>query len=671
MRSILFIILAVFGIHSFVWSQGHQCEEDLFPLRSPNKMYGFVNIFGEWRVQPIYTQVFPFNGKTAIVLKKGKYGAVSCESKVVLRLEYEEIKPFKGGVAWVKKLGKWGLATEEGRLLLEPIYDEVQEISKFTTNAYVRLNDVWGIYAPLEKKFIHEPQFEEFQLLNNNYSLVRKGDKLGIARNDVSDFAIEPKWDKVRKVAPYLMSFQENGKWGVVRDNGEIRLAPVYDTISLKYKFRLLVGQGGKFGMTDFSGNLLAPIIFDEIADFSGGGAKVKKNGKYGFISISGKKVIPIVYDQASSFESGECAVMKEGKWGVINAKNKLVIPMEYTGIHKQPNANFYSVGLFSGNWLLFKKGGALTLLDTLQEIIYSDDQSRVRIKKEGLWALYDTELDKWRFAPTYEYLGAKKDDLYLVSMNDKYGVITENGKVQIPLAYQNIEFKKIGLSHVFIVTKDKKGVLKLGGIEVLPLEFKQIIIDDLAIRTENGDSRYELYSLQGTKLTESSYEGMKWDTTAVYPIAISVKGKWGLIDEKGREVLAPSYKDIIYCGEGIWTGQNKKGWLLLSSRGKLLETDPTLFENVGVCAERFVAVKESGQWGFWDRQAKKFKIDPQYEEVKFFINGRCVVKKNGKWGAIDKLNNVIVAIQFDQYTQSESEMKFTSGSKHKTLRLD
>ena len=671
MRSLLLILIATAGIQSSGLSQGHQCEEDLFPLRSPNKMYGFVNIFGEWRVQPIYTQVFPFNGKTAIVLKKGKYGAVSCESKVVLRLEYEEIKPFKGGVAWVKKQGKWGLATDEGQMLLEPVYDEVQEISKYTMNAYVRLNDLWGIYAPLEKRFIHELQFEEFQLLNNDYSLVKRGNKLGIARNDVSDFAITPKWDKVRKVAPYLMSFQENGKWGVVRDNGEIRLDPIYDSISLKYKFRLLVGQEGKFGMTDFSGNILAPIIFEEISDFMGGGARVLRNGKYGFISVSGKKVIPLEYDYATNFESGECVVMKSGKWGVINAKNKFVIPNAYLAINKKMNSDFYSIHVSTDGWQIFKKGGELSLIDTLQEVCYEDDILEVRIKKNGKWALYDTSQDKWRFAPTYDSIFTKSEGLYLVSMNNKYGVISAEGKVEIPLVYDYVEFDRIGLSQVFIVSKDKKGVLKLGGIELLPLDFMQIVIDDLAIRTKKGADQYDLYSHQGVRLTESSYEVMKLEPKGVYPIVVGEKDKWGLVDEKGRVLLTPSYRDVKYVGEGIWAGKEKKGWVLLTSKGKALEADPTLFENVGTCTERFIAVQQSGQWGFWDRQAKKFKIEPQYEQVSYFLSGYCAVKKNGKWGAVDKLNKVIVPLLYDQYALGETEMKFTSVSSQVKLPLD
>ena len=71
-----------------LFAQGQLCQQDLFPKQSTNRYWGYVNIFDQWQILPIFTTAEPFRGKTAVVLRGMKYGAVNCEGKLIVPCQY-------------------------------------------------------------------------------------------------------------------------------------------------------------------------------------------------------------------------------------------------------------------------------------------------------------------------------------------------------------------------------------------------------------------------------------------------------------------------------------------------------------------------------------------------------------------------------------------------------
>ena len=187
-------VLSLFG-------QGQLCKQDLFPKQSTNRYWGYVNIFDQWQITPIFTTANAFRGKTAVVLRGMKYGAVNCDGRLIVPCKYEEIKDFVGGKAWVKKDGLWGLVNDEGRDLLFPLYKEVKEISKYSDQVWVKYGESWGVYDLDKEGFIYEPQFSEVQVLDATTSLVKKDEFSGIIQVDSLNYIYPLQIEKVVKVA--------------------------------------------------------------------------------------------------------------------------------------------------------------------------------------------------------------------------------------------------------------------------------------------------------------------------------------------------------------------------------------------------------------------------------------------------------------------------------------
>ena len=86
---------------------------------------------------------------------------------------------------------------------------------------------------------------------------------------------------------------------------------------------------------------------------------------------------------------------------------------------------------------------------------------------------------------------------------------------------------------------------------------------------------------------------------------AVEKNGRWGFIDQKGREIVRPQYQDVLSYGE---------------SRA---------------------AVKKDGQWGFVDKRGKE-TVKPQYDNVWSYKDGRATVEKDGKRHALDLNGNEV-----------------------------
>lgn len=129
-------------------------------------------------------------------------------------------------------------------------------------------------------------------------------------------------------------------------------------------------------------------------------------------------------------------------------------------------------------------------------------------------------------------------------------------------------------------------------------------------------------------------------------------KGKWGYIDESGKYVINAIYKDATVFQEGLaWVIVDNGAPSAIDKNGEIKFTIKEA-ENVRLFSEDLAAFSKIDStntiWGFVDKSGKQV-INPQFDAVGDFSNGKCAVKnKDGKWGYIDKSGKIIINYQFD-----------------------
>ena len=267
------LLAFTFLISSYkTFSQNYDCKEDLIPMQGDNRMYGYVNLFGEWKVIPFYDRVFPFKGNIARVLKGKKYGLLDCDGKVVLRPEYDEILPFSNGYAWVKKEGKYGLIDYTGKLILEPEYEEVEDVSRFSDFAWVKKGEVWGVFSKPLKAFVHNPIYASYRMLNTDFSLIKNTEGLsGIINYKLAKPIIEPQFSSAIKIISNALAVEKNDKWGLISDEGKYLSKVEYDSIQRVHQYRLVFSKGALHFLADEEGKRLSKNSYTLIADYNGG----------------------------------------------------------------------------------------------------------------------------------------------------------------------------------------------------------------------------------------------------------------------------------------------------------------------------------------------------------------------------------------------------------------
>lgn len=190
----------------------------------------------------------------------------------------------------------------------------------------------------------------------------------------------------------------------------------------------------------------------------------------------------------------------------------------------------------------------------------------------------------------------------FIIRDNIKYGVFDTFGKVLIPIEYD--EIIPFG-PYEFAVRKAKKyGVYKSG--ELSALKYDKV--------TKHFTSN-QIYS--GLLLEKAGKYGLWKSSNVIPPIydyiescnsccadrnIVSLNGKYGIIDDKQKEILSINYEKIIPLGESYFKVKTDKGWSLgLVSHGIVY---PTIFDDISLISENtkridsIFLVKEGNKYG-------------------------------------------------------------------------
>ncbi|NMG73095.1 WG repeat-containing protein, partial [Parazoarcus communis] len=129
---------------------------------------------------------------------------------------------------------------------------------------------------------------------------------------------------------------------------------------------------------------------------------------------------------------------------------------------------------------------------------------------------------------------------------------------------------------------------------------------------------------------------------------------KYGFVDEEGKFIIQPKYKQATVFSEGLaWVVEENGAPIAINKKG---ETKITLknAEEVGIFKEGlafYSAFNKDGkkEFGFIDNTGN-IVIKPKFSTVGFFTEGLCAVKNElGKIGYINKKGELIVNYQFDK----------------------
>jgi hypothetical protein len=376
----------------------------------------------------------------------------------------------------------------------------------------------------------------------------------------------------------------------------------------------------------DSAGNYLAILLDKNVKN---------KFGGYLLLNKQYKPITSRSYGIIMDYENGYYLTRKyfpgtneESYYGLVSKTGKEVLKPEYKLIRRYPKEKLIVTTTHDNKHGLYNYAGKQLLPD---EYNYFDEmditENRLIVMKKGEFS----------------------------------GLIDKTGKIVVPLKYNYLSYHDYGKdSYYEIGLNGKIGTLNTAGKEVIPPQYTFL---------------YPMFD-EGCAIFNASKDEINngWiDKTGkvvlplIYKADVPCPGEEGLsrarisdssyvfVNKLGQQVFGKKFSNASGFNNGLAYVQEKDKYGIINNKGVyVVQPEYEKISQVWETDMEMFAVKKDGKWGFMDKSAKMV-VPPTYDEpndegygYSDISEGLIAVKQNGKWGFIDNKGNVIIPFLYD-----------------------
>lgn len=494
-----------------------------------------------------------------------------------------------------------------------------------------------------------------------------------ILKNKSNKYSVE----EVSKYNYYQLN--KDGKYGVISVKGDILIEPIYDSIKIPNpeKDVFICDKENKTIILNEKGQEIFKQ-YEEVSAISINGIvsnlpyekrvlKYKEDEKYGLIDYNGKVITKAIYEEIKGLENkeSELLVKKDGKYGVVNDRGDKLIKEEYDNIQADGYYTEEDKYALSGYIINnrtnngYRYGYINYKLEKVLKTEYNE-VSRILEITDG-------------------------QDVYIIaSKNGKYGVI-KNNKTVINYDYQDIEYD--ATNNLFKLQRNLQyGVADITGKSILPVQYKELEFKGVYIQVlENNNEDYTYFNSEGDEIKEPQYTTVLKTSEANYYITINKEGLYGVINKDQKELVENKYNYLEYLFDEYFIAAkndgnlgiiNAKDSILVDFKYEVLQK----IQDTNVVEAKILKENKSELYGksmekvfsinnaciykrdnyievYSKEETKYFDLDgKELTSQEIFKNNKLFAKKSdGKWGFVNKQNNVVVEYIYDKVTEFNS----------------
>ena len=299
------------------------------------------------------------------------------------------------------------------------------------------------------------------------------------------------------------MRVLRDGKWGILRQDGEVIVPCAYNLIGEPNAYGLIpVTSDGKHGFLGADGREVLPCFFSYISDFKDGYARTNYGGsmvlrdepyggQWGLIDTLGHETIPCRYYYLDTPGEGLAAFRLEqfGNYGYVDVKGNVAISPRFSvarpfsggvAVVSYNNVNFGLVDRNGGEVSSFRykrigrfNDGLAPFNTDLYGMNFQGMEPRCGyIDTEGrevIPAKWDDAAEFSEMRAAVMRFGTNAEDFY----DARWGYIATNGQLVVPLKYHEAYPFSCGLARVFIKGLGY-GYIDRQGNEVVPCKYQE-----------------------------------------------------------------------------------------------------------------------------------------------------------------------------------------------------
>lgn len=476
-----------------------------------------------------------------------------------------------------------------------------------------------------------------------------------------------------------------------------------------------LYTENDKWGLLGTEKKRLTPAIYDQIIPGTPYSVVKKYEAstsrfKVGCINETGEVVIPLAYTDLRIEGLRIIACMKNQTgfaYGVISLKNEVIIPIQYKSVkalgtlrfavenqdgqfalYTEEGAaltafNIDAIMPYHKGYSIFEQNGLVGLLDREGKIKAEAKYRDILVKEDGTiiaekpttWQWVDTQTTVKKSTQA-DSIAQLSSDL-LVAKNKKGYILLSKDLQPISDFYSSL--RKTNAQNLYVVKKQKQGVLNTSGKLLLPCQYDSIHIGAYFIYTRQGNS-WSILSFDGKLLSSRGYEAFGENK---HFTLVKKNNFWGVLNENGKEKIACVYDSILDSNDQqlVVAFKGKYGiisssehWLLapqthplqlvnqsyyLQHEGPLLTLKD--FNNQAIyftnntltpVEDGFLETTSFGER--WHISYKGIVTKLQQKPLQEFTilgeehEGYRAIQKDGKWGFVDAQGRLRIANRYD-----------------------
>ena len=522
-------------------------------------------------------------------------------NEVQLHYKVEEISEYK--YFTLEQNQKYGVIDRNGNIVIEAEYGAVQ-IPNPSKAIFVCVKE----YNENTKEYETVVYNEKKEVLLSNYKNVQA---ISIYTNVNS--------------TPYeksVLTYKENGKYGLINLEGKQITKPVYDEISsINYKEgTFLVKQNELEGIINMKGKVIIKCEYESVTSdnyYSENGnkkqagfivsKKTEDGYRYGYANYRGTIILNPIYTQLErvteianekgvyfiAFKNGQAGLLKNnkeilnyeyediqynvlgsifvtkrnGKYGAVNQEGTTILYPEYDNVY---TGGMYLNALKDKDIFIFDLNGNKIETDEVSKTKTENANYYITIDKNNKYKVVDSK-DNIIIDKDYTYIEYLPGDYFIVERDSKSGIIDSNGKSVIELKYDSIS--RINETDVLQMETDKN-------IALYNLNMKEIVSMDNAIVKEVKDEKSYILLYSDTDFKYLDKEGNILTSQNLFKnntlFAKNINGKWGFVDKDGNLKVQNNYELVTDFNKYGFAGIKKDGkWGSINQNGEVVQ-EPT-----------------------------------------------------------------------------------------------
>ena len=486
----------------------------------------------------------------------------------------------------------------------------------------------------LEGNVVLWPQYNEIIPFSNELFIVASP----CASGNTLVFGVVDRYNNIKvpfvfkcllRINENFLAYTDDKVYDITEDNKYYKLdLPSFNSHYPNIKFGIIDLDGNKLTTADYS-TIISPIDYD--AFIIGKEFGKYSTLKYGVINSAGCYILAPKYDKITYSGQANCFITNlsysdSGNYPYETKSNQVSIDGFYliqgdkdeTVLVPAKIADWCDKFSEDGIALIIKDGHKGHINRFNQIVAFNGGESIVIPEK------FDFSGDfKYGFAP--------------VSMNNRYGIINTkleqilscNYEYIEPLSAKRFKFKKDGQ---WGVVDSCANIIINSKYRSISHEAEAFIKVETSI--QNGSctgALYGLYNEDGNLIIQeqcNNIVAVEYETQVF--LLVTINGKQGVYDDKGSKII-PLIYDRIDLKEGYFTCH------ILEHKRAYQERKIKSTNKYNLRGEQLLALNEK----------QIFVVPAEYDLAYPSVNGLIIVIKEGKWGMINMLNDVIVEPQY------------------------